>query len=197
MESPKFFPSFSGRLNLELLAATARVPPCRVDETLEMVGLRERAADRYKGYSLGMRQRLAIAATLLKSPDLLILDEPTNGLDPAGIRDVRATLWSLAEAGTTVLMSSHLLAEVQQVCDSVTIINRGQHVATGLVRDVLASHTTGQVRVGLADLAAGEALLAGAGFAVRRHEQHLLVDGVVTRPPSPRPWPEARSSCAS
>ena len=178
VESPKFFPSFTGRRNLELLAGAARVPRVRVDEALEVVGLRERAADRYKGYSLGMRQRLAIAATLLKSPDLLILDEPTNGLDPAGIRDVRATLRALAAAGTTVLLSSHVLAEVQQVCDSVTIINAGQHVATGLVRDVLARHATGQVRVGLADPVAGESLLGAAGFAVRRLDDHLLVDGV-------------------
>lgn len=88
VESPQFFPAFSGRRNLELLAQVGDVPAVRVDEVLETVGLHHRAGDRYKGYSLGMKQRLAIAATLLKRPDLLILDEPTNGLDPAGIRDV-------------------------------------------------------------------------------------------------------------
>ena len=96
VESPTFFPTFTGRRNLDLLAQVAGAPDTRIDEVLDIVGLRERAGDRYSSYSLGMRQRLAIAATLLKSPDLIILDEPTNGLDPAGIRDVRATMKAAA-----------------------------------------------------------------------------------------------------
>ena len=113
VETPLFFPGFSGRLNLQLLAEAAGVPRSRVEECLETVDLTDRADDRFKGYSLGMKQRLGIAAALLKSPQLLILDEPSNGLDPAGIRDVRELIRRLGRDGrTTVLLSSHLLAEI-------------------------------------------------------------------------------------
>jgi ABC-2 type transport system ATP-binding protein len=126
VETPLFFPNFSGRLNLRLLAETAGVARARVEECLEIVELTDRADDRFKGYSLGMKQRLGIAAALLKRPRLLILDEPSNGLDPAGIRDVRELIRRLGRDGhTTVLLSSHLLAEIQQVCDSVSILARG------------------------------------------------------------------------
>ena len=111
-----------------------RGPATRVEECLELVDLRDRADDKFKGYSLGMKQRLGIAAALLKSPRLLILDEPSNGLDPAGIRDVRELIRRLGRDGqTTVLLSSHLLAEIQQVADSVTILARGRRVAPGPV----------------------------------------------------------------
>jgi ABC-2 type transport system ATP-binding protein len=167
VETPLFFPTFSGRRNLLLLAETAGVPRTRVDECLEMVALRERADDRFKGYSLGMKQRLGIAAALLKSPRLLILDEPSNGLDPAGIRDVRELIRRLGHDGrTTVLISSHLLAEVQQVCDSVTILARGRRVAAGPVDEVLARAGSGDVRVVVPDPAAAAAVLAAAGFSV-------------------------------
>ena len=112
VETPLFFHNFSGRLNLRLLADTAGVSPSRVEECLELVGLRDRGDDRFKGYSLGMKQRLGIAAALLKEPRLLILDEPSNGLDPAGIREVRELVKQLGSDGrTTVFLSSHLLAE--------------------------------------------------------------------------------------
>jgi len=178
VEQPQFFPAFSGQRNLTLLAAVAGVHRSRVAEVIELVGLRERARDRFRGYSLGMKQRLAIAATLLKRPDILILDEPTNGLDPAGIREVRLLMRRLADEGTTVLLSSHLLAEVQQVCDSVSIISRGRHLASGSVREVLATASAGEVRVRLDDLDAGARVLAAAGFAVRRLDEHLSVNGV-------------------
>ncbi len=183
VETPLFFPNFSGRLNLRLLAEAAGVDRGRVEECLETVELRDRAGDRFKGYSLGMKQRLGIAAALLKRPRLLILDEPSNGLDPAGIRDVRELIRRLGHDGhTTVLLSSHLLAEVQQVCDSVTILARGRRVATGPVTDVLASRSTGDVRVRVPDAAAAAAVLAGAGFAVSPPEvpdgRTLLVHGV-------------------
>jgi len=178
VEQPQFFPAFSGRRNLALLGAVAGVEGRRLDEVIDLVGLRERARDRFRGYSLGMKQRLAIAATLLKRPDILILDEPTNGLDPAGIREVRLLMRRLADEGTTVLLSSHLLAEVQQVCDSVSIISRGRHLASGSVREVLASASTGEVRVRLHDLDSGARVLAAAGFAVRRLDAYLSVAGV-------------------
>jgi ABC-2 type transport system ATP-binding protein len=113
VESPKFSPTFTGRQNLQLLARSLGTPTSRVDAAIETVSLTGRDGDRYKSYSLGMKQRLAIAATLLKDPSLLILDEPTNGLDPAGIREIRDTIRDLSESGVTVLLSSHILAEVQ------------------------------------------------------------------------------------
>src|SRR5688572_16226696 len=160
VETPLFFPGFSGRLNLRLLAESAGVPRTRVEECLALVDLTERADDRFKGYSLGMKQRLGIAAALLKAPRLLILDEPSNGLDPAGIRDVRELIKRLGRDGhTTVLLSSHLLAEIQQVCDHVSILARGRCVATGPVSEVLAARGSGDVLVHIGDTAAAAAVL--------------------------------------
>lgn len=167
VETPLFSPNFGGRLNLQLLAETAGLPRTRVEECLEVVGLRDRADDRFKGYSLGMKQRLGIAAALLKQPRLLILDEPSNGLDPAGIRDVRELIRRLGSDGhCTVFLSSHLLAEVEQVCDHVSILARGRRVASGAVRDVLAARTNGDVRLRVADTAAAREVLTGAGHQV-------------------------------
>ncbi|TFV56450.1 ABC transporter ATP-binding protein [Geodermatophilus sp. DF01-2] len=166
VETPLFFPTFSGRRNLQLLAEVAGVPRSRVEECLETVDLRERAGDRFKGYSLGMKQRLGIAAALLKRPRLLILDEPSNGLDPAGIRDVRELIRRLGRDGhTTVLLSSHLLAEIQQVADSVTILTRGRRVASGPVSEVLAGRATNDVVIRVPDRESAAAVLATAGVA--------------------------------
>jgi ABC-2 type transport system ATP-binding protein len=179
VETPLFFPGFSGRLNLRLLAEAAGVSRARVEECLELVELTDRADDRFKGYSLGMKQRLGIAAALLKSPGLLILDEPSNGLDPAGIRDVRELIRRLGRDGnTTVLLSSHLLAEIQQVCDSVSILAHGRRVASGPVAEVLASRSTGDVRVRVPDPTAAAAVLRGAGFGVSPAADALMVHGV-------------------
>ncbi|HEX6887759.1 MAG TPA: ABC transporter ATP-binding protein [Candidatus Nanopelagicales bacterium] len=169
VESPQLFPAFSGRRNLQILATLADVPPSRVEELLEFVGLADRADDRVKGYSLGMRQRLAIAAAMLKSPELLILDEPTNGLDPAGMVEVRELIRTLGSDGrTTVFLSSHLLGEVAAVCDAVTILRRGRLVASGDVGQVLAmAGGGGQLRVGLRDAdeaARAATVLADRGF---------------------------------
>ncbi|MCW2498401.1 MAG: ABC-type multidrug transport system, ATPase component [Frankiales bacterium] len=179
VETPLFFPTFSGRLNLQLLAETAGVSRVRVEECLELVDLQDRAEDRFKGYSLGMKQRLGIAAALLKSPRLLVLDEPSNGLDPAGIRDVRELIRRLgADGSTTVFLSSHLLAEVEQVCDRVSILARGKCVATGPVHEVLAGRATGEVRLRAPDLAGARAVLEGAGYAVTPVDGALRVQGV-------------------
>ena len=163
VEQPKFFPAFTARRNLELLAAGIGVPDERVGAVLEEVGLAQRSRDRYKTYSLGMKQRLAIAATLLKDPDLLIFDEPTNGLDPAGIHAIRQTMRHLTQQGKTVLVSSHILAEVQQVADTVSIIGRGRLLAEGRVDDILAGAAHG-VRVRVPDPPAAHRLLTEAGF---------------------------------
>jgi ABC-type multidrug transport system ATPase subunit len=136
IESPAFYPYLSGLDNLRLLAEYAEVPRKRIDEVLELVDLIDRARDRFSTYSLGMKQRLGVAAALLKDPELVILDEPTNGLDPAGMRDMRRLIRELGSGGRTVLLSSHLLGEVQQICDRVGIINSGRMVAEHNVEDL-------------------------------------------------------------
>ncbi|MBD8061970.1 ABC transporter ATP-binding protein [Oceanitalea stevensii] len=179
VESPKFFPTFTARRNLELLAGAIGAPAGRVDEVLESTALSERAGDRYRTYSLGMKQRLAIAATLLKSPDLLIFDEPTNGLDPGGIREIRETMRRLGDEGRTVLVSSHILAEVEQVADTVSIIGRGRLLAEGRVADVIGSRSeAGAIKVGVGDLTAAEQVLTRAGLRVRVDGGLLRVRGV-------------------
>jgi ABC-2 type transport system ATP-binding protein len=136
IESPGFYPYLSGRDNLLVVARYAGVAGGRVDDVLELVGLTDRAGDRYAGYSLGMKQRLGVGAALLKDPELLVLDEPTNGLDPAGMRDMRALIRELGSRGHTVLLSSHLLGEVQQVCDRVGVIARGELIAESTVAEL-------------------------------------------------------------
>lgn len=179
VEQPKFFPTFTARKNLDLLAGAIGAPAAAVGKVLDDVGLADRGKDRYKTYSLGMKQRLAIAATLLKDPDLLIFDEPTNGLDPAGIREIRTTMRGLAERGKTVLVSSHILAEVEQVADTVSIIGHGRLLASGTVADLIrgGAHAATQVRVGVSDLPGALRILTEAGLAVRLDGRQLVVDG--------------------
>jgi ABC-type multidrug transport system ATPase subunit len=177
VESPKFFPAFTGRKNLELLADAIGAPRTRVGEVLEETSLGERGKDRFKSYSLGMKQRLAIAATLLKEPDLLIFDEPTNGLDPAGIREIRETMRGLGEQGRTVLVSSHILAEVEQVADTVSIIGHGRLLASGTVAEVIGSSIAGTVKVAVDNHESATRILTAAGLTVRADGNYLLVDG--------------------
>ena len=177
VESPKFFPAFSGRKNLQLLAEAIGRPRTVVDQVLEQAGLGDRGRDKYRTYSLGMKQRLAIAATLLKEPDLLIFDEPTNGLDPAGIREIRNTMRSLGEQGKTVLVSSHILDEVEQVADLVSIIGLGRLLASGPVADVIGDQTATSIRVGVADLVAARRVLTDSGLLVRQDGALLVVMG--------------------
>ena len=178
LESPAFFPPFTGRLNLQLLATAGQIPSSQVDAVLDVVQLTDAADERVKGYSLGMRQRLGIAAALLKQPAVLILDEPSNGLDPAGMREVRQLLRNLGDSGVTVLLSSHLLGEVQQICDTVTIINHGRVVTAGPVDEVLQSQSTGALAVGIADAARALEVLVAAGFSAHLQDGRILVDRV-------------------
>ena len=176
VEAPAMFPTLTGRENLRLLGAVDRIGTSRVDEVLGTVGLDDRAGDLVKKYSLGMRQRLALAATLLKDPALLILDEPANGLDPAGIRQVRALLRQLAAEGRTVFVSSHILSEIEHTCDRVAILNRGRCVANGTVHEVLASAGPGNAMlVKVDDLDAGLAVLQRAGLSAERGDGHIRV----------------------
>jgi ABC-type multidrug transport system ATPase subunit len=180
VESPKFFPNFTARRNLELLATAIGAPDRAVGQVLADVGLSDRAKSKYRTYSLGMKQRLAIAATLLKDPDLLIFDEPTNGLDPAGIHEIRQTMRQLAEAGKTVLVSSHILGEVEQVADTVSIIGRGRLLAEGRVADIIGAAGAAAVRVAVRpeDHATAARLLYEAGLDLTDDRTHLLVRGV-------------------
>jgi ABC-2 type transport system ATP-binding protein len=140
VEGPAFYPYLSGRHNLRVVARYGGIPGRRIDdrvyEVLRTVDLAGRADDKYTTYSLGMKQRLGVAAALLKDPELIVLDEPTNGLDPAGMRDMRRLIRELGTEGRTVLLSSHLLGEVQQICDRVAVINHGRIVTEGTVDEL-------------------------------------------------------------
>jgi ABC-2 type transport system ATP-binding protein len=136
VESPAFYPYLSGRDNLRVIARYSGEPRSRIAEVLEQVELSGRAKDKFKKYSLGMKQRLGVAAALLKDPELLILDEPTNGLDPKGMADMRTLIRALGRGERTVLLSSHLLGEVEQICDRVGVIRKGELVAEGTVAEL-------------------------------------------------------------
>jgi ABC-2 type transport system ATP-binding protein len=142
VEGPAFYPYLSARRNLELLADYDDGPRSRIDEVLELVELRDRARDRVGGYSHGMKQRLGIAASLLRAPRLLLLDEPTTGLDPAGMRDMRRLVRRLAGEGITILLSSHLLYEVEELCNRVAIVRRGRVVYEGSLAELKATAAT-------------------------------------------------------
>ena len=136
IETPTFYPYLSGRDNLRVLARYAGVPEARIASAIDQVDLTARAGDRFRTYSLGMKQRLGIAAVLLKDPELLILDEPTNGMDPAGMAEMRPFIRSLGQGERTVLLSSHLMSEVEQVCDRVGVISQGRLVGEGTVDEL-------------------------------------------------------------
>jgi ABC-2 type transport system ATP-binding protein len=162
IEGPGFYPYLSGRHNLRVLAKYAGMPSSRVAQVLAMVDLVDRADDRYGTYSLGMKQRLGVAAALLKQPELVVLDEPTNGLDPAGITDMRALVRTLAAEGRTVVLSSHLLAEVEQVCDRVAVVSHGRLVVESTVGELVGlGHLVIEAEP-LADAAAVVTALLGA-----------------------------------
>ena len=136
VESPAFYPYLSGRDNLKVISRYCAAPKERIDEALKTVELTDRAKDKYKKYSLGMKQRLGVAAALLKDPELLILDEPTNGLDPKGMADMRGLIRGLGRGDRTVLLSSHMLGEVEQICDRVGVIQNGNLVREGTVGEL-------------------------------------------------------------
>jgi ABC-2 type transport system ATP-binding protein len=178
IESPSFYPYLSARENLRALAASgALTPNRRVEELLELVGLRDRARDKVQTYSLGMKQRLGIAAALLSDPRLLLLDEPSNGLDPAGIVAMRETLKQLAASGKTVFVSSHILGEVEQLADVLGIIAAGRLVREGPIDQLLEGEGVVRVRVAPAQLAAATGVLDG-----------LVPDGVTARADGADGW---------
>jgi ABC-2 type transport system ATP-binding protein len=182
VEGPGFFPYLSGRDNLRVMARYRGLPEVAVDQVLERVDLASRGGDRFKSYSLGMKQRLGVASALMGNPDLVVLDEPTNGLDPAGMVDMRRLIVDLARSGQTVLLSSHLLDEVQEICDRVGVINNGV---------LLNESTVSELRGGASLAVRGEpldrALSVAMGVAgddgVHVDGERLLVDLDASRAP--------------
>jgi len=140
IETPAFYPFLSGHDNLRMLAMHAGIPESRIDDALDQVDLSKRASDKFGTYSLGMKQRLGVAAALIKNPELLILDEPTNGLDPAGMAEMRTLIRTLGQGDRTVLLSSHMMTEVEQVCDRVGVIRAGKLVAEGTIDELRGHH---------------------------------------------------------
>jgi ABC-2 type transport system ATP-binding protein len=175
VEAPGVNPGVTGRDALRVLATASGIGGRTVDATLELVGLAPRADDLIRGYSLGMRQRLGIAIALLKDPELLVLDEPANGLDPAGIREVRQLVRRLADEGRTVFLSSHLLSEVEQVCDEVAIVSAGRTIAQGAVSDVLAGALPAALWVRVTDLAGATDALRRAGLPAEQDGDRIRV----------------------
>jgi ABC-2 type transport system ATP-binding protein len=177
IEGPAFHPALSGRRNLEVLAALGGLDAAEIPQLLRQVGLGSRGDDAYRTYSLGMKQRLGIAGALLGEPELLLLDEPSNGLDPAGIREMRELIGTLSRADRTVLVSSHLLTEVEQVCDWLIMIEEGRLVYQGPTADLMASAVTGLAVTphDRDDLGALRTLLESKGYAVNSAEGRLTV----------------------
>ncbi|SFW11620.1 ABC-2 type transport system ATP-binding protein [Sinomicrobium oceani] len=140
IERPNFYPYMSAEKNLELVCRIKGVPYHKIQEKLEVVGLADRKDSKFRSYSLGMKQRLAIASALLNDPEILILDEPTNGLDPQGIHQIRQLIKQIAADGTTILLASHLLDEVEKVCSHVVVLRKGKKLYSGRVDEMIASH---------------------------------------------------------
>jgi ABC-2 type transport system ATP-binding protein len=154
MENPGLYPYLSGKDNLKVFARLSdHVSDKRIDEVLELVDLTSRAKDKFGNYSTGMKQRLALASALLHNPELIILDEPTNGLDPAGMKEIRELIIELGKQGKTIFLNSHLLNEVELVCERVTIIKKGQVVVEGMVKELLNTNNILQIKVNDTDRA--------------------------------------------
>ncbi len=183
VEAPAFYPDLSGRANLRFFQGIGNRSHDggEVDRLLHLVGLVDRAESRFRTYSLGMKQRLGIAYALLGNPELVFLDEPTNGLDPAGMAEVRDLIGQLGKVGHTVVLSSHLLNEVEQLCDQVAILSRGTLLAQGSMRDLL--NTQGSVRVKTTDDARAEKVLAALDWigSLRSEQGYLVLDCAAER----------------
>ena len=165
LEASSFHPGRRAIDHLRILASAAGLPPGRAADALAQVGMSEHARRRVGGFSLGMRQRLGLAAALLGEPAVLLLDEPANGLDPAGIRETRKLLRRLGDDGRTVFVSSHYLNEVEHLCDAVAIVSGGRCIASGTVHEILRARRPSRVLVRVPDLVAGREALAGVGVA--------------------------------
>jgi len=189
VESPTFYPYLTGRENLRYFQGVKRRgSPTDVDRLLQLVELGKRADSKFSTYSLGMKQRLGIACAMLGDPELLFLDEPTNGLDPAGVVEVRELIRELGRGERTVILSSHLLAETELVCDNVAVLSKGKLLAQGTIHELLRSHDTARLRT--TDDARAMAILRELAWveSVAAQDGHLIVDA-----PADRSWELSRA----
>ena len=175
LEGPIFYPYMTGRENLEVVCLIKDVPFNEIDKVLDWVGLKGREMHRFRTYSLGMKQRLAIGAALLTDPEVLILDEPTNGLDPEGIAAIRGLIRDIASRGKTIVLASHLLDEVQKVCSDFCVLRKGSLIYQGSVADALNSQA--YMRIGAADISAVSKALVGKGYEMESVEGLLELRG--------------------
>lgn len=176
LETPNFYPYLSGYKNLEIVAEIRNTPKTKIDEVLSWVGLGTRAKDKFKAYSLGMKQRLAIAGALLGDPEVLILDEPTNGLDPQGIAEVRELILDIASKGITIILASHLLDEVEKVCSHVTVLKSGKIIYNGSVAALTGGSKIAELQA--ANLAKLEEVLRSwPGFKSAQKQGNKLIAG--------------------
>ncbi len=183
IEGPGFYPYLSGRDNLRTMARYRGLPDAVADAALERVGLADRGKDKFKSYSLGMKQRLGVAAALMGDPDVVVLDEPTNGLDPAGMADMRALIVDLAKGGQTVLLSSHLLAEVEEICDRVGVIASGKLLVESTVAALRGGRRL-RITTTPVDRALAIAMRIAGEDAVELEHDALLVDVPADRTPA-------------
>ena len=180
IERPNFYPYMTAVENLKLVCKIKEVPYSRIEEKLTMVGLWERRNSKFKTFSLGMKQRLAIASALLNNPEILILDEPTNGLDPQGIHQIRELIKKIASEGTTILLASHLLDEVEKVCSHVVILRKGENLYDGTVDGMLASHGFFELRA--TDMQALKKVLESSEEFTRIDRENDMLIGYLNTP---------------
>lgn len=175
LEAPAFYPYLSGEDNLKIVARIKEIPFSRINDTLDKVGLLDRRQDKFQTYSLGMKQRLAIASALLSDPGVLVLDEPTNGLDPTGIADVREIIKKVSAEGKTIILASHLLDEVQKVCTHFAVLNKGKKIYSGRVDDVMGD--TEKVEIASPDMDTLEQLVKACPLVhdTEKNTQSLIV----------------------
>ncbi|SFM65523.1 ABC-2 type transport system ATP-binding protein [Algoriella xinjiangensis] len=183
IESPKFYPYLSAQKNLEIVADIKEASHTKIDEKLELVGLISRKKDKFQHFSLGMKQRLAIAAALLNDPEVLILDEPTNGLDPQGIIQIRELIIKIAEQGTTIILASHLLDEVEKVCSHVVVLNQGKMLYAGSVDQMNSSF--GSIVVSAANMETLEYTLKTLPFISKVTHENSKLLAVLTEEKDP------------
>jgi ABC-type multidrug transport system ATPase subunit len=189
VESPTFYPYLSGRANLRYFQGISRRgSPKDVDRLLDLVDLGKRSSSKFGSYSLGMKQRLGIANALLGDPELVFLDEPTNGLDPAGVVEVRELIRQLGQGGRTVILSSHLLAETELVCDNVAVLSRGHLIAQGTIQELLREHDA--IRLHTTDDTKALSTLAAMSWIERSERQN---GGLVVTAPQDRAWEITRA----
>ncbi|HAR72578.1 MAG TPA: ABC transporter ATP-binding protein [Flavobacteriaceae bacterium] len=183
IESPKFYPYLSAEKNLEIVADIKEVNYAKIDEKLELVGLLSRKKDKFQQYSLGMKQRLAIAAALLNDPEVLILDEPTNGLDPQGIIQIRELIIKIAQQGTTIILASHLLDEVEKVCSHVVVLNQGKMLYAGSVDQMNSSF--GSIEVAAQNMESLEYTLKTFSFVSKVTKENNKLFAVLSEEKNP------------